>query len=395
MRLATIPPGALGKRTIRSLDRRLDSETMQAETTAKIDIIKSAIDLLRKHVKYDSAKAQLASLERVISDGDFWNDQARAQETMREKNRIERQLAVIDALQLEMDDAIELLELGMAEGDGEITDDAEASLTKLVAIAEKRQLESLLSGEADANDCFIEVHAGAGGTEAQDWALMLMRMYSRWSEARGFKLQIIEESAGEEAGIKSVTMRIDGENAYGWMKTESGVHRLVRISPFDSSARRHTSFASVWVYPVVDNNIEIEIEDNDLRIDTYRASGAGGQHVNKTDSAIRITHLPTNIVVQCQNDRSQHRNRATAFNMLKARLYELELQRREDAANDAASSKTEIGWGNQIRSYVLHPYQMVKDLRTNVEKGNAQGVLNGDLDDFIEASLAARVGNQR
>ncbi|MDB3896718.1 peptide chain release factor 2, partial [Alphaproteobacteria bacterium] len=336
-----------------------------------------------------------ANLESVISDGDFWNDQASAQETMREKNRLERQLAVIDALQLEMDDAIELLELGTAEGDEEIIDDAEASLTKLVAIAEKRQLESLLSGEADANDCFIEVHAGAGGTEAQDWALMLMRMYSRWSEARGFKLQIIEESAGEEAGIKSVTMRIDGENAYGWMKTESGVHRLVRISPFDSSARRHTSFASVWVYPVVDDNIEIEIEDKDLRIDTYRASGAGGQHVNKTDSAIRITHLPTNIVVQCQNDRSQHRNRATAFNMLKARLYELELQRREDAANDAASSKTDIGWGNQIRSYVLHPYQMVKDLRTNVEKGNAQGVLDGDLDDFIEASLAARVGNQR
>ena len=383
-------PGALGKRTIRSLDRRLDSETMQAETTAKIDIIKTAIDLLCKHVKYDDAKVQLASLESVISDGNFWNDQASAQETMREKNRLERQLAVIDALQLEMDDAIELLELGMAEGDEEIIDDAEASLTKLVAIAEKRQLESLLSGEADANDCFIEVHAGAGGTEAQDWALMLMRMYSRWSEARGFKLQIIEESAGEEAGIKSVTMRIDGENAYGWMKTESGVHRLVRISPFDSSARRHTSFASVWVYPVVDDNIEIEIEDKDLRIDTYRASGAGGQHVNKTDSAIRITHLPTNIVVQCQNDRSQHRNRATAFNMLKARLYELELQRREDAANDAASSKTDIGWGNQIRSYVLHPYQMVKDLRTNVEKGNAQGVLDGDLDDFIEASLAAR-----
>ncbi len=331
----------------------------------------------------------------MISDGDFWNNQASAQETMREKNRLERQLAVIDALQLEMDDAIELLELGTAEGDDEIIDDAEASLTKLVAIAEKRQLESLLSGEADANDCFIEVHAGAGGTEAQDWALMLMRMYSRWSEARGFKLQIIEESAGEEAGIKSVTMRIDGENAYGWMKTESGVHRLVRISTFYSSARRHTSFASVWVYPVVDDNIEIEIEDKDLRIDTYRASGAGGQHVNKTDSAIRITHLPTNIVVQCQNDRSQHRNRATAFNMLKARLYELELQRREDAANDAASSKTDIGWGNQIRSYVLHPYQMVKDLRTNVEKGNAQGVLDGDLDDFIEASLAARVGNQR
>ena len=368
---------------------------MQAETAAKIDIIKTAIDLLRKHVKYDDAKARLTSLEAVISDGDFWNDQASAQETMREKNWLERQLLVIDSLQSEMDDAVELLELGAAEGDNEIVIDAEDTLSKLVAVAEKRQLESLLSGEADGNDCFIEVHAGAGGTEAQDWALMLMRMYSRWSEARGFKLQIIEESAGEEAGIKSVTMRIEGENAYGWTKTESGVHRLVRISPYDSSARRHTSFASVWVYPVVDDNIEIEIEDKDLRIDTYRASGAGGQHVNKTDSAIRITHLPTNIVVQCQNDRSQHRNRATAFTMLKARLYELELQRREDAANDAASSKTDIGWGNQIRSYVLHPYQMVKDLRTNVEKGNAQGVLDGDLDDFIEASLAARVGNQR
>ena len=368
---------------------------MQAETAAKIEIIKTAIDLLRKHVKYDDAKARLTSLEAALSDGDFWNDQASAQETMREKNRIERQLSVIDNLQSEMDDAMELLELGAAEEDDEIVIDAEEILSKLVTVAEKRQLESLLSGEADGNDCFIEVHAGAGGTEAQDWALMLMRMYSRWSEARGFKLQIIEESAGEEAGIKSVTMRIEGENAYGWMKTESGVHRLVRISPYDSSARRHTSFASVWVYPVVDENIEIEIEDKDLRIDTYRASGAGGQHVNKTDSAIRITHLPTNIVVQCQNDRSQHRNRATAFNMLKARLYELELQRREDAANDAASSKTDIGWGNQIRSYVLHPYQMVKDLRTNVEKGNAQGVLDGDLDDFIEASLAARVGNQR
>jgi peptide chain release factor 2 len=368
---------------------------MQAETAAKIDTIKTAVDLLRKHVKYDDAKARLADLEVAISDGNFWNDQANAQETMREKNRLERQLSIIDTLQFEMDDVVALLELGVAENDEEILVDAEASLSNLVGIAEKCQLESLLSGEADANDCFIEVHAGAGGTEAQDWALMLMRMYSRWSEARGFKIQLIEESAGEEAGIKSVTMRIHGENAYGWMKTESGVHRLVRISPYDSSARRHTSFASVWVYPVVDDNIEVEIEDKDLRIDTYRASGAGGQHVNKTDSAIRITHLPTNIVVQCQNDRSQHRNRATAFNMLKARLYELELQRREDAANDAASSKTDIGWGNQIRSYVLHPYQMVKDLRTNVEKGNAQGVLDGDLDDFIEASLAARVGNRR
>ena len=368
---------------------------MQAETAAKIDIIKTAIDLLRKHIDYDEAKARVVDLEIVISDKDFWNDQAHAQDIMREKNRIDRQLLVIDTLQFEMDDTLELIKLGIAENDREIVSEAEASLNDLVSDAEKRQLESLLSGEADANDCFIEVHAGAGGTEAQDWALMLMRMYSRWSEARNFKIQIIEESAGEEAGIKSVTMRIEGENAYGWMKTESGVHRLVRISPYDSSARRHTSFASVWVYPVVDDNIEVEIEEKDLRIDTYRASGAGGQHVNKTDSAIRITHLPTNIVVQCQNDRSQHRNRATAFSMLKARLYELELQRREDAANDAASGKTDIGWGNQIRSYVLHPYQMVKDLRTNVEKGNAQSVLDGDLDDFIEASLAARVGNQR
>ena len=368
---------------------------MQAETLAKIDTIKSAVGLLRKHVKYDEAKARLVDLEVIIANGDFWHDQENAQKTMREKNRIERQLSVIDTLQLEMNDLVALLELGAAENDKEVVAEAEASLSNLVCIAEKRQLESLFSGEADANHCFIEVHAGAGGTEAQDWALMLMRMYSRWSEARGFKIHLIEESAGEEAGIKSVTMRVEGENAYGWMKTESGVHRLVRISPYDSSARRHTSFASVWVYPVVDDNIEVEIEDKDLRIDTYRASGAGGQHVNKTDSAIRITHMPTNIVVQCQNDRSQHRNRATALNMLKARLYELELQRREDAASDAASSKTDIGWGNQIRSYVLHPYQMVKDLRTNVEKGNAQGVLDGDLDDFIEASLAARVGNQR
>jgi peptide chain release factor 2 len=364
---------------------------MQAEIAANVDIIETAIDLLRKHVKYDVAKERLAALETEITAPDFWNDQAIAQDTMREKNRLERQLDVIDSLQKEMDDAVGLIELGTAEGDSEIVAEAEASLAKLVNIAEKRQLESLLSGEADGNDCFIEIHAGAGGTEAQDWALMLMRMYSRWCEARGFKLQIIEESAGEEAGIKSVTLRVDGESAYGWIKTESGVHRLVRISPYDSSARRHTSFASVWVYPVVDDNIEIEIEDKDLRIDTYRASGAGGQHVNKTDSAIRITHLPTNIVVQCQNDRSQHRNRATAFNMLKARLYELELQRREDEANDAAAAKTEIGWGNQIRSYVLHPYQMVKDLRTEVETSNTQNVLDGDLDDFMAAALAQRV----
>ncbi|MGB2001147.1 MAG: peptide chain release factor 2 [Candidatus Puniceispirillaceae bacterium] len=368
---------------------------MQAETQAQIDIVTTAIDLLRKHVDFEAASARLAELEAMSADGDFWNDQAAAQEAMREKNRLQRQIDVIRSLQTELDDAVGLIELGEMEGDDEVVAEAEASLATLVTTAEKRQLESLLSGEADGNDCFLEIHAGAGGTEAQDWASMLVRMYSRWCERRGFKLQMIEESSGEEAGIKSVTMRIEGDNAYGWLKTESGVHRLVRISPYDSSARRHTSFASAWVYPVVDDNIEIEIEDKDLRVDTYRASGAGGQHVNKTDSAIRITHIPTNIVVQCQNDRSQHRNRATALNMLKARLYELELQKREEAANDAASSKTDIGWGNQIRSYVLHPYQMVKDLRTSIEKGNAGAVLDGDLDDFVEASLAARVGAQR
>jgi peptide chain release factor 2 len=368
---------------------------MQAETQAKIDVISSTLELLRKHINFDEALVRLDDLETQTTIPDFWNDQATAQDVMREKNRLERQINLIKDMQAEMDDCVGLIELGLAEGDEDVVDEAEAALSKLVTEADKRQLESLLSGEADANDCFLEIHAGAGGTEAQDWAQMLVRMYGRWCEQRGYKVQMIEESAGEEAGIKSVTMRIDGENAYGWLKTESGVHRLVRISPYDSSARRHTSFASAWIYPVVDENIEIEVEDKDLRIDTYRASGAGGQHVNKTDSAIRITHLPTNIVVQCQNDRSQHRNRATAFNMLKARLYELELQKREEAASDAAASKTDIGWGNQIRSYVLHPYQMVKDLRTNVEKGNAQGVLDGDLDSFIEASLAARVGMQR
>ena len=368
---------------------------MQAETLANIDIIRSSLELLRKHVNFDDAQDRLAALEAQSAESGFWDDQAVAQRVMREKNQLERQLQAITCLQSEMTDAVELIELGAAEGDNEIVAEAEAKLALLVTIAEKRQLESLLSGEADNNDCFVEIHAGAGGTEAQDWAQMLLRMYSRWCDTRGFKLEMIEESAGDEAGIKSVTMRVNGETAYGWMKTESGVHRLVRISPYDSSARRHTSFASVWVYPVVEDHIEVDIEEKDLRIDTYRASGAGGQHVNKTDSAIRITHLPTNIVVQCQNDRSQHRNRATAFNMLRARLYELELQRREEVINDAASSKTEIGWGNQIRSYVLHPYQMVKDLRTSVEKGNAQGVLDGDLDDFISASLALRVGNQR
>jgi peptide chain release factor 2 len=311
---------------------------------------------------------------------------------MRERGALEHALQDFRALETELTDNIELIELAEAEGEEAMVAEAEAALEKLKRRTAKAQLESLLSGEADANDAFMEVHAGAGGTESQDWAEMLVRMYVRWAERRGFKVEWIEESPGEEAGIKSVTLKIIGHNAYGWAKTESGVHRLVRISPFDSQSRRHTSFASVWVYPVVDEDIEIEVEDKDLRVDTYRASGAGGQHVNKTDSAVRLTHLPTNIVVQCQSDRSQHRNRAEAMRMLKARLYELELQKREEAAAAANEAKTDIGWGHQIRSYVLHPYQMVKDLRTDVETGNTKAVLDGDIDAFLEAALAERVG---
>jgi peptide chain release factor 2 len=273
--------------------------------------------------------------------------------------------------------------------------EAEAQLKSLRARAAQRELESLLSGEADANDCYVEIHAGAGGTEAQDWAEILTRMYARWAEQHGYKVEWIEESAGEEAGLKSATLRVSGDNAYGWLKTESGVHRLVRISPYDSQARRHTSFASAWVYPVVDEDIDIEIKDSDLSIDTMRAGGAGGQHVNKTESAIRITHVPTGIVVKSQQDRSQHRNRFIAMGMLKARLYELELQKRETAAAAIEANKSDIGWGHQIRSYVLQPYQMVKDLRTEVETSDVQGVLNGDLDAFLSAALAARVGNKR
>ncbi len=310
---------------------------------------------------------------------------------MRERTGLDKAVVGMRALQQELDDNVELIELGEAEDDADVVTEAETALDGLAARAAKQELESLLSGEVDANDCFLEVHAGAGGTESQDWAAMLARMYARWAEAHGYGVEWIEESAGDEAGLKSATMKLKGANAYGWIKTESGVHRLVRISPFDSQARRHTSFASVWVYPVIDDSFEVEIEDKDLRVDTYRASGAGGQHVNKTDSAIRLTHIPSGIVVQCQNDRSQHRNRATAMGMLRARLYEREMQRRADAAEAEAESKTDIGWGHQIRSYVLHPYQMVKDLRTNAETGNAQAVLDGDLDKFLEAALAAKV----
>jgi peptide chain release factor 2 len=314
---------------------------------------------------------------------------------MRDRNRLDNAISGVRKLETEVADASELIALAEAENDAAMVADGLATLRALAEEAKRREIESLLSGEADANDCYVEINAGAGGTEAQDWAEMLMRMYTRWAEQHGYKVQLLEESEGEQAGVKSVTLQVSGPNAYGWLKTEAGVHRLVRISPFDANARRQTSFASVWVYPVVDDNIDIEINESDLRVDTYRASGAGGQHVNKTESAIRITHLPTGIVVACQTDRSQHRNRATAMGMLKARLYEAELQKREEAANAQENAKTDIGWGHQIRSYVLAPYQLVKDLRTNVETGNPDAVLNGDLDPFMAAALAARVGATR
>lgn len=298
------------------------------------------------------------------------------------------------ALTTELEDYITLIQLGEEEGDEASILEGETGLAALGKKIKRLELESLLSGEADANNSFMEIHAGAGGTESQDWALMLYRMYLRWAERKGFKTEVLDESNGEEAGIKSATIKIMGYNAYGWSKTESGVHRLVRISPFDGNARRHTSFASVWVYPEIDESIDIEILDKDIRVDTYRASGAGGQHVNKTDSAIRITHMPSGIVVQCQTSRSQHQNRASAFAMLKSRLYEAELQKREAAAQALNDAKTDIGWGNQIRSYVLHPYQMVKDLRTNVETSDTGGVLDGDLDEFISAALAQRIQGQ-
>jgi len=310
---------------------------------------------------------------------------------LRERNHLAEAIEGCRRIERDLGDAVELIELGESEGDAGVVAEAEAALQKLREEARQRELESLLSGEADGNDCYLEAHAGAGGTEAQDWAEMMLRMYVRWAEKHGYKVEWLEESGGEEAGIKSATVRINGRNAYGWLKTESGVHRLVRISPFDSNARRHTSFASAWVYPVIDDKIDVEINDKDLRIDTYRSSGAGGQHVNKTDSAVRITHLPTGIVVQCQSERSQHQNRAHAFAMLRARLYELELEKREAATDAMNAAKTDIGWGHQIRSYVLQPYQMVKDLRTNVETSNTGAVLDGDIDRFLAAALAARI----
>jgi peptide chain release factor 2 len=310
---------------------------------------------------------------------------------MRERTRLDQAIARYVTLDTALNDNVELIGMGEAEGDNGVVVEAEAALKKLREETRRAEIQSLLSGEADGNDAYVEIHSGAGGTESQDWASMLLRMYIRWAESKGYKVDLMERHEGEEAGIKSATIMVKGDSAYGWLKTESGVHRLVRISPYDSAARRHTSFSSVWVYPVVDDNIEIDVKESDCRIDTYRSSGAGGQHVNTTDSAVRITHIPTGIVVACQNERSQHKNRATAWGMLRARLYERELELREEAAQAEAANKKDIGWGHQIRSYVLQPYQMVKDLRTGVETSATDAVLNGDLDEFMAAALAARV----
>ncbi len=330
-------------------------------------------------------------MNNKAEDPNLWNDAAEAQKLMRERQQLDDSISGVKRLERQMTDSIELIEMGEEEGDETVVREAEDALKALKAESGRLQVEAMLSGEADGNDTYLEVHSGAGGTESQDWANMLLRMYIRWAEKQGFKVEVMEVHDGEEAGIKSATIHVKGHNAYGWLKTESGVHRLVRISPYDSNARRHTSFSSVWVYPVVDDSITIEINESDCRIDTYRSSGAGGQHVNTTDSAVRITHMPTGIVVACQQERSQHKNKAKAWEMLRARMYEAELMKREAAANAEAASKTDIGWGHQIRSYVLQPYQLVKDLRTGVESTDPDTVLNGGLNEFMEAALAHRI----
>lgn len=330
-------------------------------------------------------------LNSVIERDGFWNDNDNAQIIMKERSQIEDSMKNCLSLESRMDDSIILVELGLEESDEDTVSDGVLSLEDLLTESKISSLEVMLSGEADDNSAYLEVHPGAGGTESQDWAEMLLRMYTRWSEKKGYSLEVVEKSQGEEAGIKSVTIKVDGKNAYGWLKTESGIHRLVRISPFDSQKRRHTSFASVWVYPVVDDNIEIDLKESDCRIDTFRSSGAGGQHVNTTDSAVRITHIPSKIAVQCQAERSQHKNKATAWSMLRARLYEVELQKKETDSQEQLENRSEIGWGHQIRSYVLQPYQLVKDLRTNTEDTNPQNVLNGDIDSFLAASLSQKI----
>ncbi|MGH6614947.1 peptide chain release factor 2 [Sphingomonas sp.] len=364
---------------------------MRAEAQAHVDTINEALALLRRFLDWDRALRRLDELNARVEDQALWSDPKAAQEVMRERRRLDEAIAATRAIESELADTSELIEMAEAEGDTEMESEGVAALAELAARADRDKVKALLAGEADANDTYIEVNAGAGGTESQDWAGMLSRMYSRWAERHGLKVELIDQHSGEQAGIKSATLLLKGENAYGYAKTESGVHRLVRISPYDSAARRHTSFASVWVYPVVDDNIDIEVNESELRIDTYRASGAGGQHINTTDSAVRITHIPTNIVVQCQNQRSQHKNKAEAMNQLKARLYERELQAREAVANAENAAKTDIGWGHQIRSYVLQPYQLVKDLRTGVTSTSPSDVLDGDLDAFMAAALSQRV----
>ncbi|HYF09153.1 MAG TPA: peptide chain release factor 2 [Acetobacteraceae bacterium] len=368
---------------------------MRADAASLHEQITASVALLRRHLDWDLSTRRLEELNARAEDPTLWNDAAEAGRVMRERGRLADQIEGVRKLEQEVRDALELIELAEAEGDNATADAAVADLERLAAEAKRREIESLLSGEADANDAYLEVNAGAGGTEAQDWAEMLLRMYVRWAEAHGYKVTVTERSDGEQAGVKSATVQVSGPNAYGWLKTESGVHRLVRISPFDAAARRQTSFASVYVYPVVDDRIEIEINPADLKTDTFRASGAGGQHVNKTESGVRFTHIPTGIVVASTQDRSQHRNRAIAMEMLKARLYELELRKREAVSDAVEAGKTDIGWGHQIRSYVLQPYQMVKDLRTGVEKGNPAAVLDGELDEFMAAALAQRVGATR
>ena len=368
---------------------------MRADAQSLVDQINAALALLRRFLDWDKALRRLDELNARVEDPTLWDDPRAAQEVMRERRRLDEAINATRSIQSEMTDTVELIELAEMEGDEALADDGVVSLAELAARAEQDKIKALLAGEADANDAYIEIHAGAGGTESQDWASMLQRMYARWAEKKGYKVEVIEYQAGEQAGIKSATLLVKGENAYGYAKTESGVHRLVRISPYDSSARRHTSFSSIWVYPVIDDNIDIEINEGDLKIDTYRASGAGGQHVNTTDSAVRITHIPTGIVVASQNDRSQHKNRATAMGMLRARMYEAELAKREAAASGEYQAKTEIGWGHQIRSYVLQPYQMVKDLRTGVTSTAPDDVLDGALDPYMAAALSQRVTGEK
>ena len=364
---------------------------MRAEAQAHVDSINDALALLRRFLDWDRALRRLDELNARVEDQALWNDPRAAQDVMRERRRLDEAISATRAIEKDLAETVELIELAEAEGDAELERDGVSALAELDARAQTDKVKALLAGEADANDSYVEINAGAGGTESQDWAELLPRMYTRWAERRGMKVELIDYHAGEQAGIKSATLLLKGENAYGYAKTESGVHRLVRISPYDSSARRHTSFSSVWVYPVIDDSIEVEVNDSELRIDTYRSSGAGGQHINTTDSAVRITHLPTGIVVACQNQRSQHKNKAEAFNQLRARLYEHELRKREEEANAVNATKTDIGWGHQIRSYVLQPYQLVKDLRTGVTSTSPGDVLDGDLDPFMAAALSQRV----